>query len=135
MIGAAGSRSLIRLRPRRLRTRLTVAGETPLSSATTCPPPQAGWDFSRLSQPDFVVDHVLEPDLTDVQRDARLEHDRIGNRSLVEGVAYRQLDLALRRDPDNFQKLADIHVEAVFVHACLPRSSGQHRRAPIGKVR
>jgi hypothetical protein len=37
MIGAAGSRALSLFSPRRLRTRLTVAGETPTSFAIGLP--------------------------------------------------------------------------------------------------
>ena len=45
--------------------------------------------------------------------------------ALFEGVAHRQLDLALRGDADGLQVFADVHVEAVFVHLIL-RSPGLH---------
>src|SRR5947207_623596 len=77
------------------------------------------------AQADLAVEDVLEPDLGDAQNHLRLEQRPLRQLALFEGVAHRQLDLALRGDADGLQVFADVHVEAVFVHLIL-RSPGLH---------
>src|SRR5579875_3745912 len=74
---------------------------------------------AALFQLDHAVDGMVEAGFTDGQVHARLERFVALELAACHGSTNRLLDLALRRDADDLQKLAQGGIENVFVHCFL----------------
>ena len=59
------------------------------------------------------------------------EHARLDQCSLGKRCAHGEFDLTLRRDTDDLEIFADIHVEPIFVHGFLREFAGERQRAPV----
>jgi hypothetical protein len=71
---------------------------------------------AQLGELDLPLDLLGQLHAADLQRDLGLQGLVAFEPALVERVADRLLDLALRGDADDLQELPRLHVEPVFVH-------------------
>src|SRR6185312_12827535 len=85
-----------------------------------------------LFEVDRPFDPVRQADVADGQHHLRLEPGLALELAGLRGGAHRPLDLALRGDPDDLEKLAQRGIQSLFVHRALPRYvwRGRHHRVP-----
>ena len=75
---------------------------------------------------DFPLDPFKRTESLEFQYRSRLDDFGALEPSIGDSIGHRLLDLALRGDAEVLEKLADVHVEGLFIHDRTPLGLKHH---------